>query len=109
MGYKQIRDSLFLLEILQQVNHLCLDGYVKCRYGLIANDQIRLKNQRPCNPHTLSLPAGKLMGIPAAVLFCQAYPLQHGINEFVDILFLPDDAMGDQRLRNDIPDSHSRI
>ena len=73
---KQIRGSCLLLDILHQVNDLCLNGNVQRRDTLICNDQFRVHDQRSRNSDTLSLSTGKLMRITARMFrrksnFCQ--------------------------------------
>ena len=65
---KQIRGSCLLLDILHQVNDLCLNGNVQRRDTLICNDQFRVHDQRSRNSDTLSLSTGKLMRITARML-----------------------------------------
>ena len=49
----------FLLEILEQVEHLCLHGYIKSRYRLIGDDQFGMQCQGSGNTDALTLPTGE--------------------------------------------------
>ena len=106
---KQIGDAFLFLIILEQIDDLGLNGNIERRDGLIADHQIRLKHQCPRNPDTLSLPAGELVRVAACMLSGQPDTVQHLIDQIVGRRLVWYDAVGDQRLRNDVPDSHSRV
>ena len=67
MGDKQHRQVQFVLQIFQQIDDLCLDGYVQCGNWLVGDQQPRLHHQRPGNADTLPLTTGKLVGIPLGI------------------------------------------
>src|SRR4029453_2187326 len=51
-----------VLELLQQVDDLRLNGDVERRDGLVGDDEVRIDRQRPGDPDPLALPAGELVG-----------------------------------------------
>ena len=93
MGYEQISQSVLLLQILQQVQHLGLDGYVQSRYGLVTDDQPRIQGQGPGNADPLPLSPGKLMGITVGKLSGDAHLVHQLIDSFRQ-LFLTVFMMG---------------
>ncbi|MNC11830.1 hypothetical protein D3C75_595390 [compost metagenome] len=60
---EQIRQIQLLLYIPQEVQHLRLNRYVKCRDRLIGNNQLGLQGNRPGYSDTLALAAGEFMRI----------------------------------------------
>ena len=109
MGDEEIGQTLFLLVIPQQVHHLGLNGYIQGGNGLVADDQLRLEHQCPGNAHPLALSAGKLMGIASRMFPGQTYPLQNGVDIIIGLFSGFYNMVGNQRLRDDVPDCHSRI
>ena len=65
---KQIGQSSLLLQIAKQVNDLCLNRHVQCRYRLIAHDEFRIQRKRTRDTDSLSLTAGKLVRITILVI-----------------------------------------
>ena len=56
------------LDILHQVDHLCLNGHIQCRDALIRNNELGVHDQGAGNAHALALTAGELVGIALGVL-----------------------------------------
>ena len=63
MGDPNDRHAKFLLQILHQLNNLCLNGHIQRRGGLIGDQQVGLTGQGNGDHHPLAHPAGKLVGI----------------------------------------------
>ncbi|MNC40884.1 hypothetical protein D3C75_896250 [compost metagenome] len=80
MGNEQIGQIPLALELLEQVNHLGLNGYVQSGDGLIRHDKLRLDGQRPGNADPLPLAAGEFVGETSGMLGVQAYVLEQLIN-----------------------------
>ena len=53
-----------VLEVLEQVEDLRLDGHVERGHRLVADDQLRIHGQRPGDADPLALPAGELVREP---------------------------------------------
>ena len=69
VGDDQHRHAQPLLQILQQVQNLRLDGHVDCRRRLVGDQQFRLVRQRHRDHHALSLSAGQLVRKRIQALF----------------------------------------
>ena len=57
VGDEQIGAGGFFLDILHQVDHLGLNGYVQGRNALVRDDQLRVHDQCPGDAHALALAA----------------------------------------------------
>ena len=57
---EQERDAEFLLQVLQQVDDLGLDGDVERRHGLIGHQQLGVERERAGDADALTLAAGEL-------------------------------------------------
>jgi hypothetical protein len=67
VGDKDIRQPELLLQILEQVDDLRLNGNVQSRYGFVQDYQLGIECERPRNADSLALPAGKLVRIPVCM------------------------------------------
>jgi len=63
MGNEQVREAELVLEVVEKVQDLRLDRYVKCRDRLVADDELGIHCERTRNAHALSLTARKLMRV----------------------------------------------
>ena len=61
MRDKKIGQVEFLLQILEEVNHLCLYGDVECGKRLVADDQFRVDGQGARYSNPLALPAAEFV------------------------------------------------
>ncbi len=76
VGDEDISHTEFVLQIEQQVEHLCLDRHIERRYGLITDEHIRPQRQATCNRDALTLAPGEFMRIAAQGIARQADTLQ---------------------------------
>src|SRR6476469_9862880 len=53
-------------QIVEQVQHLCLNRRIKCRSWLVQKQDLGPQNQRARNRNSLTLSTGELMGIAKA-------------------------------------------
>ena len=60
-----------MTQIIQQIDNLRLNGNIQRRNRLVADDKFRSYRKRSRNADTLSLSAGKLMGITVCVFGIQ--------------------------------------
>ena len=82
MGYKQVGKTVFVLQVQQQIQNLCLNRDIQCRNGLITDNKLRIQGKGPGNSDTLTLPPGELMG--KAVLIARVQPdLLHNTINFL--------------------------
>ena len=98
-----------VLELLQQVDHLCLHRHIERTDRFIANDQIRFCNERTRNADTLTLATGKFVGISIQVIRKQTYPKQHSRYPLIALLFCQLGTKREQWLTNDVGNRHSRV
>ena len=105
---KVCRPGLFL-NILHQVDYLCLNGNVQCRNTFIRNDQVRVHDQRTGNADTLTLSAGKLIRITVIMLFCQTNLSQDRIDMCLPLFLGRIAVMDIQSLANNIANLLSRV
>jgi len=68
VGNEQVCRTKLLLKVGKEVQHLRLDGDVKGRDGLVADDQLRAKGEGARDAHALALTAGELVRIAVDVL-----------------------------------------
>ena len=110
MGNKQICRSGFLLNILHQVHHLCLNGHIQCGNTLVCDDEFRIHDQGPGNAHTLSLSTGKLMRIIFHSLFRIFDPhFLQKLDGFIPGFFLRCLKMPDHAFHDLLADGHRRV
>ena len=63
MGDEKQPHALAVLELLQKLQDLRLNGHIKRRCWLVRDQHVGLVGQRHRDHHTLPLPAGKLVRI----------------------------------------------
>ncbi len=68
MADKQIGIAVLALEILENIDHLCLNRDIQSRDRLITHNKFRMCHQCTGDADTLSLSTGKLMWIPVIVI-----------------------------------------
>ena len=72
-------------EFLQEVQNLCADGNIESRDWLVGNDEFRFHYNGTGGTASLTLSAGKLVGIPCQVLreqadiLCDLFDLGHSV------------------------------
>ena len=57
MSDKQIRHAQLVLQFLEHIYHLRLNGHIQCRNRLVTDDKLRVYRECSCNTDTLSLSA----------------------------------------------------
>ena len=77
MGDEDDGQTQLFLQIVQQVDDLCLHGNVQRGNRLVGDDELRLHHQCTGDADALTLTAGELMGIAAGMLVGQAHLVQH--------------------------------
>ena len=63
---------MLLLQIVQQVDDLRLNGHVQRGNRLVADDELGVERQGACDADALALSAGELVRIAVAVIGLQA-------------------------------------
>ena len=109
MGDEDQGQPHFLLQLHQQVDYLGLDRDIQRRDGFIADDQLRLEDQRAGYADALALSTGKLVRIAVDLVRQQPHAIHHLAHPFRDLGLGRFWEMGDQRLGDDLADGHARI
>ncbi len=108
MGNEEIGELLFLLQILQEVDHLGLDGNIEGGNRFIGDDEFRFHRQGAGNADPLTLSTTEFMRISLGVLRLQADLFKELIHPFLTG-FPPRQPMGINPLGNDIPYPHAGV
>ena len=104
---EHIRKTEVRLQILQQVDDLCLNGNVQCADRFVTDDETGFKRQSTSNTYTLTLTAAELMGITFKVMRLQT-ALFHDVENIILILFLRNDIVYSDCFADDFTDGHTR-
>ena len=109
MGDEEKRDAEVALQVLEQVDHLRPDRDVERRDRLVGDDEVGLQRERAGDADALALAAGE--GVRVAVLGVarQADDAEELADLVARLVGLPDQAVDDQRLGDDVEDLHPRI
>src|SRR3546814_10756133 len=77
--------SQLALQLVQQGDDLRLDGDVEGGHRLVADDELRVEDQRAGDAEALALPAGELVRIAVHVMRLEPDVLQHGDDAVHDL------------------------
>src|SRR5215208_968264 len=105
---KEIGQVKLVLQFLEKVNDLGLDGNIQGRDGLITNNKGRLQCQSTCYPNALALSAGEFMWITTRKRWVEV----HYFKQMVDTIlnFLPFcDVMHSEGFTDDISNGHAWV
>ena len=105
---KEIGQAELRLQILKQIDHLCLNRNIKRRNRLVAYDQLGIQRKCTRNADALSLSAGKFVRITVGIFGIKADLLQQIGDSFFLICF-SSYSVNFQWFGNDRPNGHSRI
>ena len=108
VGDDHVAQPQFVLQVVEQVDHLGLDGDVERGDRLVGHDQLGPQRQRPGDADALPLAAGELVGVPVVVLGVQAHQLKQVLDGPLDAL-LGADVLDPQRRPDDCPDRVPRV
>ena len=97
VGDEQVGQAEPVLQVLQQVEHLGLDGHVEGRDGLVADDQLGVEGDGPGDADALALPAGELVGVAALVLGGEAYQRQQLRHPVTGVHPVDDERLAEDR------------
>src|SRR5581483_1787688 len=109
VGDEEVGEAELVLQILQQVDHLRLDGDIEGGDRLVADDELGLHRQRAGDADPLPLPAGELVRVAAHVVGLQPDRLQELGHTVPELLPGPRQLVDDERLADDGADRHARI
>ena len=86
VGNEQISQFELILQILEKIDDLSLNGHIQGRYRLITNDELRLCRKCPGDADPLSLPTGELMREFLSVLRVQPAQFQQFLHSCLNFL-----------------------
>ena len=86
MGDKEVGQFMLFLQLLEQVDDLCLDGDIQSGDGLVADNKFRIQSKSTGDADALPLSAGKLMGIAVLVKGLQPALIHDPVNVIVEFL-----------------------
>ena len=108
MSDKQIRGTELVLEFLEQVQNLGLNGHIQSGNRLVADDQLGLQSERAGDADTLTLTAGELMRITVDVLGVQSDNVEK-LADALNAFLLGAHAVNGHGLGDDLTDGHTRV
>ena len=109
MGDEQVGQAHFLLQVLEHIHDLCLNGHVQCGDRLVTDDELGVHSQCTGNAHALTLAAGELVAVAVCVLAVQAHALQQGDDLIVAILLVLGQVMDVDAFTHDVTDGHAGV
>jgi hypothetical protein len=107
VGDEEVAETKVVLQFVQGVEHLGLDGKVEPAYGLVADHQSRLGNQRARDRDPLSLTAGEPGRIAPCSVRSESDSLEHGGDALGNSLMT--DSLSTKGLAERLPDSSGRV
>ena len=88
MSDEQICETHLILQILKHVDDLRLNGYVKGRDRLVADDELRIYREGSRDTDTLSLSAREFVRVAVRMLGIQSYSLKKADDPVVSLLLV---------------------
>ncbi len=83
MRDEQVGEVELVLEILEQVDDLGLDGHVEGGNRLVSHDEVRVERERTRQTDPLALPPGEFVRVAVGGVSRQP----HDVEQFADPLF----------------------
>ena len=108
MRDEQYRKPEFIAQIVQKIDYLRLNGYVKRGNGLVGNNHFGVHYNGTRNADTLTLTARKLMRVTRRMLGNKTYEFEHLIDLFIDYVFILF-ALNYKTFGDNITHGHTRI
>ena len=102
VGDEQVCELILLLQLLEQVDDLGLDGHVQGADGLVAHHELRVQGQGPGDADALALAAGELVGIALLVEALET-AVVHDLVDIVVELLLAHQVVLPDGLADDLP------
>ena len=76
MRDEEVGEAKVLLQVLHEVDYLCLDRDIESRDGFVGNDQPGFGCERAGNAYALSLPATELVWVAKCLFTRKPYLLE---------------------------------
>ena len=103
VGDEQVGQAELALELLEQVQDLGLDRHVERGDRLVADDEVRLEDERPGDADALALAAGELVRVAPGVVRLEADQVHH-LADLLAALGVGADAVDAQALADAVAD-----
>ena len=97
-----------LLKLLENIEYLCLYGYVEGREGLVRDEHVRRDGERPRDADPLALPPAEFVGVPVQDVRLEAdipKEVHHPVMQFM----LPGEPVYFEGLGDGVTHGHSRV
>ena len=104
---EEVRQLVFILQFVQQVDDLRLDGHVECGDRLVADDELGVERERTRDADTLALAAGELVRVAGLVVGLQAAVVHDLVNIVVELVLRHKVVLA-HGLADDLADRHTR-
>src|SRR6476469_8242906 len=104
MGDEDVGEPELVLEVLEQVDDLRLNRYVKGRDRLVGDDQLWAQGQCPCDPDPLPLATRELVRVSVVVLRREPDPVHQFLDRAAELLSGAE-AVQLNRVANDLSNS----
>jgi hypothetical protein len=98
----------FLLQVLQQVQYLCLDRNVERRHGFVTDNQVRLQRQRAGDTDTLPLPTRETVRVTIQKTWVETHQA-HQLGRHFALIVHVAELVHHQRFAQNIEHRHARI
>ena len=109
VGDEEVRHAQLVLQVLEHVHNLRLDGHVQRGHRLVADDEPGVHRQGAGDADALALAAGELVGVAGSVLGVQAHQL-HQVQHLLAALGLGGvELVHVQRLADDVLNGHAGV
>src|SRR5690606_35535477 len=108
VGDEEVGEVELVLEILEQVDDLRLDGHVERGDRLVGDDEVGLHSERAGDTDALTLTAGELMREAAGEVRVEAHRLKKLMDALL-LLLAPGELMNAERLADDAANGHTRV
>ena len=108
VGNEQIGQAKLGLQVLEDIQHLRLDGNIQRRNRLIADDELGAQGQGAGNANALALAAGKFVRVAAGMVIFQTH-FSQGLDRHLKALARGANAVDLQAFHHRFADRHARI
>ena len=105
---EQVREPEPIFQIEQELHHLRLDRHIERRDGFVGDDERRIERERTRDSDALTLAAAEFVGIAGLVGRLQPHQLKQ-LSDTSAALPLCSELVNDQRLFDDVADTHPRV
>ena len=109
MGYQYHGRIQTFLQIVNQAQHLCLDGHIQRGSRFIGKNQLRLANQCDGDDYSLLHTTGKFMRVFVLAVSRNPHHFHHVIHRFIQIGFAHIFIMGLKHFKYLVAHRHNRV